>query len=264
MNKFFAVIGLVILLVVSGCTSIETGKIGVRVWPNGNIDEREIPTGFAQVIFGSVRHYVANDITWSVKDLRPSTKDKSVIHDLDLSYTYSITPDKIVDSVIQYKGRDAVDNDGDWYPLAHYVENVVTDVTSDVFKKFDALEVNENREEIRDTMLRLIVSKLKVDGFEGVINVHQIFIKNLQIDPNIVKSATEVITAQNNLEAKKIEVKTAEKEAERLGFLASNAKNIDYMNANSLADVAAAIREGKVSAIVVPYDFKGLVQVGMK
>lgn len=262
MNKPFAVTCLAAAIIaLSGCTSVEQGHVGVRVWPNGNIDEREIQSGFAQVAFGSVRHYVANDITWSIRDLHPFTKDKSKLHDLDLTYTYSIEPSQIVDSVIKYKGRDAVDEDGTYYPLARYIENVVSDVASDVIKDFDALEVNQNREGVRNEMLVGIKAKLKADGFDGVIIVNQIFIKNLEIDPNIVRSATEVITAQNTLKAKEYEVQTAKKEADRLGLLAENSKNIDYMNANSLADIAAAVREGKVQTIVVPYDFKGIVNI---
>ena len=50
----------------------------------------------------------------------------------------------------EYKGRDYIDDEtGDRFPLALYVENVVKTATTDVISKYDALEANEKREEIR-------------------------------------------------------------------------------------------------------------------
>lgn len=66
-----------------------------------------------------------------------------------------------------------------------------------------------------------------------------------------------MITAQNDLRAKEFE-------ADRLTLLANNAKNIDYMNARSTADIAEAVKLGKVQAIVIPYDFKGMLNVHVK
>ena len=59
-----------------------------------------------------------------------------------------------------------------------------------------------------------------------------------------------------------MEVQTAQQEAQRLAMLAQNRANIDYMNARSLADIAEGVKNGKVNAIVVPYDFKGMISVG--
>ena len=241
-------------LSVTACTSVESGHVGVRVWTNGSIDEREIPPGFAQVFIGDVRHYVANDITWSLKNLRPQTKDKTKLQDLDLTYTYSVEPSKIVDSVLKYKGRDAVDPSGVYYPLARYVENIMTDSTTDVFVKYDALDANQNREKIKAEILETARAKFKAEGFDGIIRVQQIFIKNLDLDASIVKSATNVINAQNVLTAKEYEVQTARKEAERLTVLASNAKNIDYLKVEIQRDFVAALAKNNNATYVIPSD----------
>lgn len=251
----------VLMLALVGCSGVETGHVGVRVWPNGEIDSREIEPGFAQTFWGDVRHYVANDITWQLKDLRPQTADKTKLQDLDLTYTYSVEQSQIVDSVIKYKGRDARDEDGVYYPLALYVENVMTNATTDVISRYQALDANQNREKIKEEILTAARTTLQKEGFGQTIRVQQIFIKNLDLDPSIVKSATEVITAQNVLKAKEYEVITASKEAERLSLLAANSKNIDYMNAKAVADIAEGIKEGKVQAVVVPYDFKGIINI---
>ena len=56
-----------------------------------------------------------------------------------------------------------------------------------------------------------------------------------------------------------IEVQTAQKEAERISILNSNKGAIEYMNAMATMNISEGIKEGKVNTIVVPIDFKGIV-----
>ena len=50
-------------------------------------------------------------------------------------------------------------------------------------------------------------------------------------------------------------------EAERIAALNANAGATKYMEATALVTIAEAVKEGKVSTIIVPYDFKGIVNV---
>lgn len=245
----------------SACTRVETGHVGIRTTFNGSIEPQELGVGFHQTLIGSVDTYVANEITWKIDNLTPQTKDRSQLEDLDLAYTYSVNPSMIGDLVVKYKGRDGVDDRGDRYPLALYVENVVKTATTDVISKYDALEANEKREEIRIKIRTQAEAMFKEDGLQEAVNIHQVFVKNLQLSAAIMKSANAVIISQNELKTKDFEVQTAKKEAERLTLLANNKSSIDYMNAKSLSDIAEGIKTGKVQTVVVPFDFKGIVNV---
>lgn len=252
------VIGMVAL---SSCTRVETGHVGIRTTFNGSIEPQELGVGFHQTLIGSVNTYVANEITWKIDNLTPQTKDRSQLEDLDLAYTYSVNPGMIGDLVVKYKGRDGIDANGDRYPLALYVENVVKTATTDVVSKYDALEANEKREEIRNKIRAQSEAMFKEDGLAEAVNIHQVFVKNLQLSKAIMASANQVIISQNVLKTKDFEVQTAKKEAERLSLLAQNKSNIDYMNAKSMSDIAEGVKNGKVQAVIVPYDFKGIVNV---
>lgn len=244
-----------------GCTRVETGHVGIRTSFNGEIEPTELGVGFHQTLIGSVHTYVANEITWKVENLTPQTKDRSQLEDLDLAYTYSVNPSSIGDLVVKYKGRDSTDSNGDRYPLALYVENVVKTATTDVVSKYDALEANEKREEIRNKIRTQAEAMFKEDGLAEAVNIHQVFVKNLQLSKAIMASANAVIISQNELKSKEYEVQTARKEAERLVALSNNHASIDYMNAKSLSDIAEGVKTGKVNTIVVPFDFKGIVNV---
>lgn len=260
-KRFTTVIFAAVALLLAGaCTRIETGHVGVRYSFNGQIEPQELPVGWHQTLVGTVKNYVANEMTINLDNLHPQTKDRSTLSDLDLSYTYSVAQGSIADLIVKYKGRDLY-HDNDIYPLGQYVSNVVTTATSDVFAHYDALQANERREQIREEIKAQVSKILKEEGIEQVVKVHQIFVKNLQIDKGLQASALSVITAQNDLKAKDFEVQTAQKEAQRLQMLAANRANIDYMNAKSLSDIAEGIKAGRVHTIVVPYDFKGIVNV---
>jgi hypothetical protein len=71
------------------------------------------------------------------------------------------------------------------------------------------------------------------------------------------------VKAQNELKIKETEVKIATKEAERMAALAVNSQqSIAYMAAQANMKIAEGIANGKVQTIVVPMDFKGMVNVG--
>ena len=66
--------------------------------------------------------------------------------------------------------------------------------------------------------------------------------------------------AQNELKVKATEVEIAKKESERMAALAANStQSIAFMNAQAQLKVAEGVASGKVHTIVVPYDFKGIV-----
>jgi hypothetical protein len=91
------------------------------------------------------------------------------------------------------------------------------------------------------------------------ITVSQVQVRAILPADVIVNSANELVRAQNELKTKEVEVQTAKKEAERIAALNANAGAIGYMNAMANLEIAKGVAAGKVNTIVVPYDFKGIV-----
>jgi len=260
MKRLFLLAVAACLVLLTGCTRIETGHTGVRVSFNGTYEPTELGVGYHQTIIGHIKEYVSNEMTIALDNLHPQTKDKSNLEDLDLAFTYSVDPSYISEAVSRYKGRD-LQVGQDTYPLGQYVASIVQTSITDVFSHYDALMANDNREKIREEIRAQTIKLLAEEKLEGKVRIHQIFIKNLQIAKALQASAQTVITAQNDFKAKEFEVQTARKEAERLVLLSANKANIEYMNAKSLSDIAEGIKTGKVHTIVVPFDFKGIVNV---
>jgi len=265
MKKIMVGLVLVASLLNFGCTRVETGHVGIRVTFNGTVEPQELPVGFHQIIIGNVRHYVSNEMTMFLTDLRPQTKDRTNLNDLDLTYTYSIAPGSIAELIVKYKGRDAVmDDQSELYPLGLYVQNIMTTSASDIVAKYDALSANENREKIKDEIRNRAQQLFAEEKLDTIVRIHQVFIKNLEIDPALMASARTVITAQNELKAKDYEVQTARKESERQTLLSSNSKNLEYMRVQAQLTIAQAVLAGKVNTIIIPQDFKGIVDARVR
>jgi hypothetical protein len=74
-----------------------------------------------------------------------------------------------------------------------------------------------------------------------------------------------LVKAKNELKQKEVEVKTAEAEARRMQALSNQGSaSIAYMQAKAMADIAEGVKNGKVNTIIVPSDFKGMVNVGSR
>ena len=106
---------------------------------------------------------------------------------------------------------------------------------------------------------RIVTETLAAEKLDQALSVTLVQVRNVLPADDIIASANAVVTAQNALRAKEIEVETAKKEAERIAALNANSKAIEYMNAQAQLKIAEGIAAGKVNTIVVPYDFKGIV-----
>ena len=92
-------------------------------------------------------------------------------------------------------------------------------------------------------------------------DVSQVLVRQVKPADNIVASANLLVQAQNEQKRKEVEVKTAKLEAERITALNANKGATEYMAAMALQDIAEGVKNGKVQSVVVPYDFKGIINV---
>lgn len=265
LNKFIAGIVIGTMLVFSaGCTRIETGYVGLRVDATKQVQGNELnPGGPYQTMIGDVLEFLIKDINVEINDKKYTTSDNTALSDFDLTVIYSVNPTSVSDLYTK-KSRSfhGVADDGDILLMKNYVTTVANNASYKVVRTYPALGVADNRAEIETKIMNTIADQLKADKLDTAINVSTIQIRAIVPNAEILNSATAAIRAENELKRKNTEVEIAKKEAERMQALANNSKSsIELMNAQSLQMIAQGVQQGKVKAIVVPVDFKGLVQV---
>jgi regulator of protease activity HflC (stomatin/prohibitin superfamily) len=247
----------------SGCARIETGEVGLRVKFDKTTDPEELkPGSFNQVLVGDVLKFQTRSIAVVIDDKNPQTSDNSTLKDFDLTAIYDITPASVSDLWTKESRAFHVEDKGDYYLMYHYMTTVLNTAAYKAVRKYKALEVADNRTAIEQEIKTLVAQTLKEEKLDTAITLNQVQVRNTLPSDEIVASANAVVRATNELRAKTVEVQTAEQEAQRLKMLAGNSQSIDYMNAKALQDIAEGIKNGKVQTIVVPYDFKGIVNAG--
>jgi hypothetical protein len=259
-------VGLVLgVTLLSACVRIETGEVGLRVGIDKQISGTELlPGSFNQTLVGDVLTFPVRDIAVQVDNKNPLTADNSTLKDFDLTLVYSISPSSVSD-LWTTKSRSFHSFDGvakDWVLMHGFMTTVANNAAYKAVRGYKALEVADNRARIEEEIKRVVGETLKAEKLDQALSVTLVQVRNVMPADDIIASANAVVTAQNALRAKEIEVDTAKREAERIAALNANARAIEYMNAQAQLKIAEGVANGKVHAVVVPYDFKGIINVG--
>jgi regulator of protease activity HflC (stomatin/prohibitin superfamily) len=264
MNRIAKVAVLVgLMATASACTRIETGEVGVRRSFDKTIETTELQPGSVnQTIFGDVLTFPTKDVQVDVADLTPLASDNSTVADFDMSVIYSINPTSVAELYIEKnRGFHAENEDGDTLLMYNYVRQLGRNAAYKVARRYESLKMADNRAEIEQLVRQEIVAQLATEKLDGAISISQVLVRQVKPAANIVASANLLVQAQNAEKQKQVEVRTARLEAERIAALNANAGATKYMEATALVTIAEAVRDGKVNTIIVPYDFKGIVNV---
>lgn len=264
MRKFFTLSILAAALALGACTRIETGEVGLRVNASKEVQGTELlPGSWNQTLWGDVLEFPVRDISGTLENKKPTTKDDVAMQDVDLFYTYTINP-SCVSSIWTEQSRalHTVDDKGNTYLMTGYVATLMNNALYKTVRKHITKEVSDKREAAEIDISEIVKAKLAQDKLDNCLTPQTIAIRNMQIPDSIRESAAAVVRSANELLVKANEVAIAEKEADRMRALSSNSgQSIAYMDAQSRLNFSEAAKTGKVNTIVVPYDFKGMINI---
>jgi regulator of protease activity HflC (stomatin/prohibitin superfamily) len=247
----------------AACTRIETGEVGVRRGFDKQIQTTELqPGSINQTMIGEVLTFPTKDVQVDIADLTPLASDNSTVADFDMAVIYSINPTSAAEIYIEKnRGFHAETEDGDTLLMYNYIRQLGRNAAYKVARRYESLKMADNRAEIEQLVRAEIVASLAAEKLDGAISISQVLVRQVKPAANIVASANLLVEAQNAEKQKQVEVRTAKLEAERIAALNANAGATKYMEATALVTIAEAVKEGKVNTIIVPYDFKGIVNV---
>ena len=264
MNRYVKITMLAgLMATASACTRIETGEVGVRRSFDKTIETTELmPGSVNQTMFGDVMTFPTKDVQVDVTDLTPLASDNSTVADFDMAVIYSINPGSVAELYIEKnRGFHAETEDGDTLLMYNYIRQLGRNAVYKVARKYESLKMADNRAEMEQLIRQEIITNLAAEKLDGSIVVSQVLVRQVKPAANIVQSANLLVQAQNENKRKEVEVGTAKLEAQRISALNANAGATKYMEATAIVTIAEAIKEGKVNTIVIPYDFKGIVNV---
>lgn len=251
------------LFSLQACTRIETGEVGVRLNASKQIEGTELqPGGFYQELIGSILTFPVKDIAITLDNKTPMTADNSALADFDITVVYAINPTSVSELYSTKSRSFHSEAKGDIYLMSNYMTTLVNNASYKAVRGYKALEIADNRAKIEAEINTIVSDQLKSEKLDTALSLTVVQVRNILPSAEILASATAYVRAQNELKVKETEVAIAKKEAERMAALSANSgTSIAYMQAQAAMKIADGIAAGKVNTIVVPMDFKGMVNI---
>lgn len=264
MTKFFKLTAIIAALVsLQACTRIETGEVGVRINASKQIEGNELQPGtWNQTLIGDILTFPTKDIVVALDNKTPMTADNSPLQDFDITVVYGLNPTSVAELYSTKSRSFHIEHKGDIYLMQNYMTTLVNNAAYKVVRNYKSLEVADNRAKIEQEIQQVVAEQLKSEKLDSAVHLTVVQVRNILPNAEILASATQYVRAQNELKVKQTEVDIAKKESERMAALANNSgQSIAYMQAQANMKIAEGIASGKVHTIVVPMDFKGMVNV---
>lgn len=232
-------------------TTISTGENGLYVGFDGQVKNEVLTPGIKYDGFGSIKVFNTRKITVTANDLRPKTKDNTIMKEMDVTVTYSINPTSLYEFYTGYDiSNHGIGNGGQVQLMANYISRLITSAVNQSVDEFPALEVNSKLEQIQDTIKANLSEALKKNGLEGKITVDSIIVGKADLPDDLVASVNRVVAAQSALKEQQVKTETAQLKAEENKALASTVTNqsLEYQRNEILK---AAFANGSIQKMVI-------------
>jgi regulator of protease activity HflC (stomatin/prohibitin superfamily) len=242
---------LALLLTAGQFTTINTGENGLYVGFDGQVKNEILTPGIKYDGFGSIKVFNTRKITVIANDLRPKTKDNTIMKEMDVTVTYSINPTSLYDFYTNYDiTNHGVGDGGQVQLMSSYISRLITSAVNQSVDEFPALEVNSKLEQIQDTIKSNLSEALKKNGLEGKITVDSIIVGKADLPDDLVASVNRVVAAQSANKEQEVKTRTAQLKAEENKALASTvtAQSLDYQRNEILK---AAMENGSIQKILI-------------
>lgn len=206
---------LVLAAVLSACSQIDTGNVGVES-TMGQVKPESLPSGVYFTMFKSVTEVSAKESLLSLTDLKPQTSDKITLTDLDIDIYVQIDPSKAAaimtrwpGDLVEVKGEDGV------RAGSNYVTRQAREAIYNAVMKFPSSTVHTERASIAEGVVKSLQADLDATAGKGWFFVRSANVRNLITDPALEAAIKEAAKRDFEIAAKNKEVILAKAEAER-------------------------------------------------
>jgi regulator of protease activity HflC (stomatin/prohibitin superfamily) len=246
-----AAIGIGILVTAGQFTTISTGENGLYVGFDGQVKNEVLTPGINYDGFGSIKVFNTRKITVTANDLRPKTKDNTIMKEMDVTVTYSINPNSLFEFYTNYDMTNhGIGEGGQVQLMASYISRLITSAVNQSVDEFPALSVNSSLEQIQDTIKTNLSEALSKNGLQGKITVDSIIVGKADLPDDLVASVNRVVAAQSALKEQQVKTETAQLKAEENKALASTVTNqsLEYQRNEILK---SAFQNGSIQKMVI-------------
>lgn len=209
-----------ITALLGACSQIDTGNVGVER-TLGKVSQEALPPGVYFTLFKTVDEFTAKEVSFSLMDLTPKSRDNLTMKDVDIDIYYKTTPTAIPALYTKYQGdlvkHSQVVKDGTSDLVIAY-SRVSREAREAVYKamaQLDATTMHTKRTELAEMVRAGLQQELDAND-KGAFTVTAVNVRNLLTDPAIEAAIRQRAETDQAIEKKRKEVELARAEAERL------------------------------------------------
>ncbi len=244
--------GVIVLAFTAGqFTTISTGENGLYIGFDGQVKNEVLAPGINYDGFGSIKVFNTRKITVTANDLRPKTKDNTIMKEMDVTVTYSINPTSLYEFYTGYDlSNHSIGDSGQLQLMSSYISRLITSAVNQSVDEFPALAVNSNLEEIQDTIKGNLAEALQKNGLEGKITIDSIIVGKADLPDTLVESVNRVVAAQSANKEQQVKTETAQLKAQENQALASTVtkESLEYQRNEILK---AAFANGSIQKMLI-------------
>lgn len=212
MKKTLAIIAAASL---AACTQIDTGNVGIES-TMGQVKKETMPPGVYMTVFKRVTEVSAKELRLSLEDMKPQTKDKITLSDLDVDIYYQIDPSKAADIMLRWPGDVVrVDHEDGERVGNNYVTRQAREAVYAAIAQYGSDVVHTERVSIAAKVVEALQKDLDESAGKGWFFVRSANVRNLVTDPALEASIKASAERNFQIAAKQKEVELARAEAER-------------------------------------------------
>jgi regulator of protease activity HflC (stomatin/prohibitin superfamily) len=224
-----------IIATLGACTQIDTGNIGVES-TLGQVKKETMPPGVYFTMFKRITEVSAKELRLELNDMKPQTKDKITLADLDVDIFYQIDPTKASEIMTKWPG-DAVELKGeDGVRLGNnYVTRQAREAIYNAISQYGSETVHTERVSIAAKVVESLQKDLDESAGKGMFFVRSANVRNLVTDPALEQAIKEAANRNFQISAKLKEVELARAEADRRRVEAQGEADAIRLRASAVA-----------------------------
>lgn len=241
----------VVLLTAGQFTTINTGENGLYINWQGQVKNEVLQPGLKFDGFGSIKVFNTRKITVQSNDLTPKTKDNTIMKDMDVVVTYSLSPSSLYNFYTGYDmSNHGFSQNGQIELMSSFIKRLITSAVNQSVDEYPALEVNSSLDKIQDTIRNNLNLALEKNDLSGKITIESVVVVKADLPADLVAAVNRVVTAQSDFKEQQVKTETAKLTAEKNKALAStvSSQSLEYQRNEILR---AAMENGSIQKILI-------------
>lgn len=242
---------LALILTAGQFTTINTGENGLYVGFDGKVNPEVLTPGIKYDGFGSIKVFNTRKITVQSNDLTPKTKDNTIMKDMDVVVTYSLSPTSLFDFYTAYDmSNHGVAESGQIELMSTFIKRLITSAVNQSVDEYPALQVNSSLDKIQDTIKDNLNLALEKNNLAGKIQIESVVVVKADLPSDLVTAVNRVVTAQSQEQEQIVKNRTAELKANENKSLAATLtpQYLEYQRNETLRE---AFKNGDIKKMLI-------------